>query len=40
MDKVIVERTLVDGRLVSVIPLTFDRARITIGRYPFLDDGW
>lgn len=39
-DLVIVERMLADGRTISVIPLTFGRARITIGHYPFLDDGW
>lgn len=35
-------RDLGDGRAISVIPLTYDRARITIGPdnlYTY-DDGW
>lgn len=36
-------RTLADGREVTVIPLTFGRARITIGpplETGVYDDGW
>lgn len=34
-------KTLPDGRVVDIIPLTFGRARINIGdgRYTY-DDGW
>jgi len=33
---------LPDGREVSVIPMTFNKARIVVGPpgSPFLDDGW
>lgn len=33
-------RDLPDSRYVQVIPLTFGRARIIIGKGWFLDDGW
>ena len=34
-------KTLDDGRLVTVVPLTYGRARITIGHdYYTYDDGW
>lgn len=35
------ERTLPDGRILIVNPLTFGRARLTVGRdYLGYDDGW
>lgn len=34
-------RTLPDGRTISLIPLTFGRARLVIGRgTETYDDGW
>lgn len=34
-------RELPDGRLLCVVPLTFGRARLTVGRgLDFYDDGW
>ncbi len=34
-------RTLPDGRLLFVVPLTFGRARLTVGRDEYTyDDGW
>jgi hypothetical protein len=31
-----------DGRAISILPLTYGRARLVIGplRGPFYDDGW
>jgi hypothetical protein len=41
MDDTIVERTLPDGRILSVIPLTYGRGRVTIARdRMFYDDAW
>lgn len=38
---VLYEKTLPDGRTITVTPLTFDRARINIGRgIDFYDDSW
>jgi hypothetical protein len=34
------KRTLKDGRIVEIIPLTFGRARIIIGDGYMADDGW
>lgn len=34
------KRILDDGRMVFVTPLTYGRARITIGNEHTLDDGW
>lgn len=34
------QRPLPDGRDISVIHLSFGRARIIIGPYPFIDDGY
>lgn len=35
------EKTLPDGRIVAIIPLTYSRARITIGRdESTYEDGW
>lgn len=40
-DPTIVERTLPDGRIMSVIPLTFGRGRLTIARDRIsYDDTW
>jgi hypothetical protein len=37
----IAQRTLPDGRLLSVVPLTFGRARVTIGfDQATYEDGW
>lgn len=38
----IISKIMSDGRLATVIELTFARARITIGpaNQPFYDDGW
>ncbi len=37
----IARRTLPDGRLLFVVPLTFGRARLTVGRdESTYDDGW
>jgi hypothetical protein len=33
-------KTLSNGRIVSVIPLTFGRARVCIGDGTGYDDGW
>lgn len=39
--KPIAEKTLPDGQVVSVDPLTFGRARINIGDgHTFYEDGW
>lgn len=35
------QRTLSDGRIVAIVPLTFSRARITIGLDEMTyEDGW
>lgn len=35
------QRTLPDGRIVAIVPLTYGRARITIGRDEMTyEDGW
>lgn len=37
------DRKLPDGRWLTVIPLTFGRARLTVGPHPvkgYYDDGW
>lgn len=35
------QRTLPDGRILAVLPLTYGRARLTIGRgEATYDDGW
>jgi hypothetical protein len=34
------QRTLQDGRVVEVIPLTFGRARIIIGDGSYVYNGW
>jgi hypothetical protein len=33
-------KTLPDGRQVDVVPLTFGRARITVGDGYLVNDGW
>lgn len=37
---VIIEWNLPDGRLVSLVPLTFGRARILVGDGCFVTDSW
>ncbi len=39
---VLFRRSLADGRLIDVTPLTFGRARLQIGPAgePWYDDGW
>lgn len=32
IEGVILQKNLLDGRIVAIVPLTFSRARITIGR--------
>jgi len=40
-DSLIASRCLPDGRLAMVIPLTFGRARLTVGRNTLTyDDAW
>lgn len=35
------QRTLPDGRIIAALPLTFGRARVTIGRDEMTyEDGW
>lgn len=34
------DKRLDDGREITVVPLTFGRARLTIGSGMFYDDGW
>jgi hypothetical protein len=34
-------KTLADGRIITVVPLTFGRARLCIGRDEYTyEDGW
>ncbi len=42
MDDFLYQRVLADGRLITVVPLTYSRARITIGPVScgWYDDGW
>ena len=42
MDDFIMRRIVEDGRLLAVVPLTYGRARLTIGPVdePWYDDGW
>lgn len=37
---VLYERALEDGRTIFIFPLTYDRARIGIGRGIGMDDVW
>lgn len=35
------DKTLKDGRIVAVLPLSYGRGRLTVGRGSmFYDDGW
>jgi hypothetical protein len=41
ISEALAQKTLPDGRIVAAIPLTFGRARVTIGSNEFTyDDGW
>lgn len=42
MSDLLAERTLPNGKLLQVVPLTFGRARLYIGPadMPVYDDGW
>lgn len=43
MDSVLFSRTMPDGRIADVIPLTYGRARLCVGREPErfgYDDVW
>ena len=38
---ILMSRVLDDGRLLSLIPLTYGRMRITVGgNYQWYEDGW
>ena len=42
MNHILAERTLADGRILHVVPLTFGRARLHVGAadVEYYDDGW
>ncbi len=39
-DLILFSRQLDDGRVVEVVPLTFNRGRIIVGDGAWVDDNW